>query len=82
LYTQQRFLIGTLFLKRFKDAFNMSAKQTEVFNQLSATFSPETIKKWEAMVVAWEANPQAPNPYEEPESGKLFYYAPSIHSHT
>jgi hypothetical protein len=56
----------------------MSAKQTEVFNQLSATFSPQTIKKWEAMVVAWEADPQAPNPYEEPESGELFYSAPYI----
>lgn len=62
-------LTGTLFLKRFKDAFMMSAKQTEIFNQLSATFSPEIIKKWEAMVTKWEANPQAPNPYTEPECG-------------
>lgn len=62
-------LTGTLFLKRFKDAFMMSAKQTEIFNQLSATFSPEIIKKWEVMVTKWEANPQAPNPYTEPECG-------------
>ena len=61
---------GTLFLKRFNDAFNLSAKQTEVFNQFSAIFSPVTIKKWESMITAWEANPKAPNPYEESESGK------------
>jgi hypothetical protein len=47
----------------------MSAKQTENFNQLSATFSPGIIKKWEAVVTKWEANPRAPNPYAEPESG-------------
>ena len=47
----------------------MSAKQTEVFNQFSATFSPTVIKKWESKVLAWEENPKAPNPYAEPESG-------------
>ena len=61
---------GTLFLKRFKEASQLSAKQTEVFNQFSATFSPATIKRWELMITTWEANPKAPNPYEEPESGK------------
>jgi hypothetical protein len=64
------FWTGTLFLKQFKEASQLSAKQTEVFNQFSATFSPATIKKWELMITAWEANPKAPNPYEEPESGK------------
>ena len=49
----------------------MRAKQTEVFNQMSATFSPDVIEKWEAMVVAWNRNPKAPNPYEEPKNGKL-----------
>ena len=66
-------MTGTLFLKRFNNAFKMSAKQKEVFNQLSATFSTQTIKKWEAMVETWEVNPQAPNPYKEPESGELFF---------
>lgn len=27
-------------------------------------------QKWESMITAWEANPKAPNPYEESESGK------------
>jgi hypothetical protein len=60
---------GTLFLKRFKEAFNMSAKHTDVFNKLSATSTPETVKKWEEMVTAWNANPKAPNPYQEPKDG-------------
>lgn len=60
----------------------MSTKQTEVFNQLSATFSTQTIKKWDAAVITWEANPQAPNPYGEPESGELFLSMLSIQSYT
>jgi hypothetical protein len=59
-----------LFLKRFKDALKMSEIQANVFNQFSATFTQETIAKWEAMVVAWIESPQAPNPYQEPPSGK------------
>ena len=69
IFLNECILTGTLFLKRFKDAFKMSAKQTDVFNQLSATFSPAIIKKWESKVIAWEANPKAKNPYAEQESG-------------
>jgi hypothetical protein len=50
----------------------MSVKQTNVFNKLLATFSPETVKKWEEMVTTWNVNPQAPNPYEEPKGGIRF----------
>lgn len=46
----------------------MSTKQTDIFNQLSATFSSETINKWEALVVNWNADPKAPNPYQEPKN--------------
>jgi hypothetical protein len=60
-----------LFSKRFKNAAKMSEIQTDIFNQLSATFTPETIRRWEEMVVAWNKNPKiAPNPYQEPPSGK------------
>lgn len=47
----------------------MSAVQTEVFDQLSATYSPGVIKKW-------EANLHAPNPYAELENSisLLFYF--------
>lgn len=47
----------------------MSAKQTTIFNQLSATFSPDAVQKWEAMVSTWNADPSKPNPYVEPKSG-------------
>lgn len=72
LYAYSLGMLGTLLLKRFKDAFDMSAKHTAVFNKLSATFSPETVKKWEEMVTAWNANHKAPNPYRELECGMLF----------
>jgi hypothetical protein len=47
----------------------MSTKQTNIFNQLSTTFPPETVKKWEDMVTAWNADPKSPNPYQEKKSG-------------
>lgn len=49
----------------------MSAKHTETFEKFSATFPPETVAKWLKMVEHWEANPRAPNPYDEPESSKF-----------
>ena len=64
-------ILGSLFLKRFKEAIKMSIHQAEVFDRFSATFSPAAIKKWEAMVTAWNANANAPNPYQEPQSGQL-----------
>ena len=53
----------------------MSAKQTEIFQQLSATFPPETVSKWERMVARWNANSKAPNPYTEPKSSKLLSHS-------
>lgn len=47
----------------------MSEKQTGIFRQLCTTFPPATIRKWEAMVLAWNANPKAPNPYAESKNG-------------
>lgn len=44
----------------------MKIKQTEIFDQLSATFTPEIIRKWETMVTTWNSDPTAPNPYHEP----------------
>ena len=47
---------GTLFLKHFNDVYKMSAKQKDVFNQLSATFPSTTVKRWELKITTWEAN--------------------------
>jgi len=57
-------------VKRFKEAVLMSEKQKEIFDKFSSTFPPETVVKWEQMVVRWEADPKALNPYNEPEASK------------
>jgi hypothetical protein len=64
-------VIGPLFLKRFKDAWNMRNKHREMFHQLSSTFPKDTIKRWTAMVDAWKVDHGRPNPYEEPQCGML-----------
>ena len=48
----------------------MSTIQNKIFNKLSATFLIETLKKWEAIIMAWNLNPKALNLYKEPKSGK------------
>jgi hypothetical protein len=65
------FYPGTTLLRRFNEAADMSVKQAEIFGHLSATFSRETVDKWERMVANWNANPKAPNPYGEPKSREL-----------
>lgn len=62
---------GKLFAKRLLEASKMSATQSDIFNQLSASFAPATVSKWGRMVTAWNANPKAPNPYAEPKGGTL-----------
>ena len=64
-------ILGPLFLKRFKEAVKMSVQQSDIFEQFSATFSPAVVNKWEAMVTAWNVNPKAPNPYQERQSGEI-----------
>ena len=49
----------------------MSVKQREIYRDHTANFPAETINEWEAMVLAWEADPTRPDPYEEPQSSKL-----------
>jgi|HubBroStandDraft_1064217.scaffolds.fasta_scaffold02537_6 hypothetical protein len=44
----------------------MAKKHAALHEELSATFPPEVVQKWEDMVTAWSANPKAPNPYTEP----------------
>lgn len=52
----------------------MRSKHRELFSKFSATFKPETLTKWEAMVQTWEANPQSkPNPFEEPINGMYLF---------
>ena len=48
----------------------MSAKHMEIFEKFSATFPPETVRRWVWMVEHWENDPNAPNPYKETEQSK------------
>ena len=65
---------GTSLLRRFNEAADMSAKQKTIFDQLSATFAPEIVNKWEVMVINWNADPKALNPYREPASRKFYFF--------
>ena len=51
----------------------MSTKHIEIFEKFSATFPLETVTQWVQMVERWEANPKAPNPYNEPGQGECFF---------
>lgn len=48
----------------------MKSRHEDIFQQLSLSFSAEVVSKWLTMVERWEADPSAPNPYAEPESGR------------
>ena len=56
-------------MKKFKEAVKWKAKHEEIFQLLSATFATGVVGKWTSMVESWEANPSAPNPYEELDAG-------------
>lgn len=44
----------------------MYAKQKAAHNSLTATFEPETIRKWEQEIEDWNKDPaKASDPYEE-----------------
>lgn len=58
--------VGTLFLKRFKDAVAMRKKHAEAFEQFSSTFAQDTRTRWARMVDEWIADRTKPNPYQEP----------------
>ena len=59
-------VLGSLFLKRLKEAYAMQEKHTLLFEQFSSTFSLETVQKWEGLVLAWKNDKSKPNPYKEP----------------
>ncbi len=65
------YLIGQLFVKRFKDAVAMRTKHQEAFQMFSSTFSPSTVAKRLKMVQEWEIDRTKPNPYEEPVNRKF-----------
>jgi hypothetical protein len=50
----------------------MSKRHQAIADELSKTFSAETIKNWEEMVKTWDKDKSAQNPYAEPHCSKLF----------
>ena len=66
-------------MRRFNEAADMSAKQKKIFDELSVTFTPAIVDRWEAMVANWNTNPKAPNPYKEPAS-RTFHFSETVPS--
>lgn len=64
---------GDSFLKQMKKAVDMRTKQRDAFDKFNATFTEETVEKWDKMVSAWDADIKAPNPYNEPAAGKFHF---------
>jgi len=44
----------------------MATKHKALHDELTTAFPPDVMQKWEDMVKTWNADPQAPNPYNEP----------------
>ena len=51
----------------------MEKKHTQLFEQFSATFQPNTIISWEESINAWKKDRSQPNPYLEPSSCKSVF---------
>jgi hypothetical protein len=50
----------------------MQTKHQGAFIQFNATFPPAIVEKWNKMVVEWDKDKSAKNPYEEPVAGMLY----------
>ena len=48
----------------------MRKKHTQLFDQFSSTFQPDTIVSWEKLINAWKKDCTQPNPYLEPSPCK------------
>jgi hypothetical protein len=57
------------FFFRLKKAIAMQKKQRKAFVKFNATFPSDVVRKWEKMVVEWDADRKKKNPYEEPVAG-------------
>lgn len=57
--------------RALEEARAMQIEQSRVFREYSATFDPQVVQTWEALIAAWNSDPEShPDPYEEPESGR------------
>ena len=44
----------------------MDRKHSQLFEQFSTSFQPDTIVPWEKLINAWKRDHSQPNPYLEP----------------
>ena len=61
---------GQEFLRNLREALDMRKKHTQLFEQFSATFEPNTTIEWEKLINAWKRDRSQPNPYLEPSASK------------
>jgi len=52
----------------------MRKKHTQLFEQFTATFQPDTIVSWEKLINAWKKDRSQPNPYLEPSPCKSMVF--------
>ena len=62
-------------MRALEEAREMRIRQEKAFEDYSATFDPSVVSEWEAMVEAWNVDPDQPDPYEEPVKCALFAFS-------
>lgn len=63
---------GVSLLDQIRTSTRMQVAHRTAFENFDATFSPSVTDEFRAMVVAWDADKDQPNPYEEPVPCKSF----------
>jgi hypothetical protein len=63
---------GFSLLKNLRKSLSWSKTQRAVANRASDSLSTETLADWSAMRKKFDQDRTKPNPYEEPETCKLF----------
>ena len=58
----------------FKGGHQMDRKHSQLFEQFSTTFQPNTIVSWEKLINAWKKDRSQANPYLEPSPWSSFCY--------
>jgi len=63
---------GVNLRKSLEKAWKWGKIQRQVADSFDAMISEDTFRQWTDMVAAYKIDPTKPNPFEEPEAGKLF----------
>lgn len=63
--------LGRHLHSKLREAIPMSQKHRAAFNAFTATFSKDLVQEWTEMLAVWQADTNAPNPFEEKLLGKF-----------